>query len=62
VTSELRIVPEPPPDEREAIAKALEAVGAPPPAHGSAWRRSGLPASEDDLRLEPEPAERDASA
>jgi hypothetical protein len=35
--------PEPTPDEREAIAEALErAAGAVPPEYGSAWLAAGM--------------------
>lgn len=41
--------PEPSPDEREALERALEQLAADVPhAYGSAWRRAGLELEEED--------------
>jgi hypothetical protein len=39
---ELEIRPEPTDEEREAIARAVEAAGEAHPAYGSGWRDAGL--------------------
>jgi hypothetical protein len=52
VAHELRIVPEPTPEERQAITATLADTDALPPAYRSAWRRAGMPVSEDDLTPE----------
>jgi hypothetical protein len=39
----MRIVPEPTPEEREAIERTLPVADTEPPAYRSPWRRSGLP-------------------
>jgi hypothetical protein len=53
VGSELHIVPEPTPDERQAIIRTLADEDGAPPAYRSAWRRSGLPSTTDDMSLDP---------
>ena len=53
VGDELHVVPEPTPEERQAIARMLEGADTLPPAYRSAWRRSGTPGSEDDMSPEP---------
>ena len=53
VAGDLLIVPEPTPDERQAIARALAGAAALPPTYRSAWRRSGAPADDCDLCTDP---------
>jgi hypothetical protein len=56
VRRELRIVPEPTPEEREAIERTLPLPETEPAAYRSAWRRSGLPGRAETLPPE-DPAE-----
>jgi hypothetical protein len=51
---ELEITPEPPPEEREALERALARLLAEPARERSAWWREGVRENLDDVELSPE--------